>query len=129
MKKILLALLCISCIGCAAMFNDKTAKVQVTSEPSGADVYFNGLLVGTTPLTSIASEQIPLTIQISKTGYERAFKTIDTHTEGKWVLVDFLPPLPMISFALDLILARDMRNLQTLDEKEPHFVLKSTDNP
>ena len=94
MPKILVVCVCLvvtlSLVGCATLFKNKTAVVNINSDPDGADVYVNGNRMGKTPLPLNLSHKKPLTITFKKDGYEDKTYIVNTNVRAGWVILDCL---------------------------------------
>lgn len=74
-NQIALITLCMSLTACATIFDKTTDNISFTSEPSDANIYLNGRLMGKTP-TSFQVNRSPLSgsmlqIAVEKEGYKR----------------------------------------------------------
>ncbi len=74
-KHITVIVLCLSLTACATIFDKTNDDISFTSEPSGANIYLNGRLMGKTP-TSFQVNRSPLSttmlqIAVEKEGYKR----------------------------------------------------------
>ena len=56
---------------CATIFKGSTDDVNFSSDPSGAKVYVNGMLLGTTPVQLELKSKISYTIEFKKEGYQQ----------------------------------------------------------
>ena len=68
-KYVLIFLVASLMSGCATIFDGDTQVVTFDSVPSGAEVYFNGALIGTTPLSTELKRQKNATLTLKKEGY------------------------------------------------------------
>jgi hypothetical protein len=75
--------------GCATLFAGGPDRVAVTTNPPGAYVYANGVIVGQTPTVVVLERSQPGQIQIYLPGY-RAVALAKTKTMSGWFLVNFL---------------------------------------
>ncbi|MDH5445640.1 MAG: PEGA domain-containing protein [Gammaproteobacteria bacterium] len=66
----LLILLSALASGCASMFSGTEQKMKITSDPEGASIYADGLLVGKTPATIKLLKYEYKTITLKKPGYQ-----------------------------------------------------------
>jgi len=78
--------------GCATLFKGDTQAVPVTSEPAGAEVLVNGILMGTTPIKLKLKTNKTYTITIRKNGVSRTF-TLTNKIGVHWVVLDALSGL------------------------------------
>ncbi len=77
-------------VGCASLLNDTNPPVSITSNPTNADVYVDGQLMGRTPLTQNMSVKHQHAIVVRKEGYRDGARQIGTHTGALWVILDIL---------------------------------------
>jgi hypothetical protein len=97
MKKILSTLLISATVltvsGCASMFGDNTRTVNINSNPSGADVYINGVNRGSTPLALNLPTHFDggASITLKKSGYKDTGIFIDAKFQlvGLWNVLTF----------------------------------------
>ncbi len=93
MKKIILTIalvltLTILFTGCATLFAPKTHPLAVSSEPHGAEVYVNGLKMGTTPVKLSLKADKSYNIEFRKEGYESVTRVVNTKVGAGWVVLD-----------------------------------------
>ena len=74
-KQITLIILCMTLTACGTLFDRTTDNISFTSEPTSANIYLNGRLMGRTPTTFQVSRS-PLSgptpqIAVEKEGYKR----------------------------------------------------------
>lgn len=69
-----------------------TGTLSVTSSPSGAGVYENGVLIGATPLTVTGVDTGPRTIVVALDGYQDATETVTVPPGGTGRLAVLLVP-------------------------------------
>ncbi|MCE2706081.1 MAG: PEGA domain-containing protein [Proteobacteria bacterium] len=97
MKKILSTLLISATVltvsGCASMFGDNTRTVNINSNPSGADVYINGVNRGSTPMALNLPTYFygGASITLKKSGYKDTGIFIDAKFQpvGLWNILTF----------------------------------------
>lgn len=65
-----LILFCILTISCASIFKGSSAEIRVNSNPSGADIFINGIDRGTTPQTLSLKRDSDYILTFKKAGYE-----------------------------------------------------------
>lgn len=56
--------------GCATIFHGSTSKLNFSSDPTGAQVYVNGQLMGTAPFELKLESKHSYTIEFRKEGYQ-----------------------------------------------------------
>jgi len=91
--KALLCLLifCLSLsLGCAAIFKGTSDKVDFSSEPEGAKVYVNGVLMGDTPLNLKLESKRTYYVEFKKEGYETKHFTLTNHVGVGWIILDVI---------------------------------------
>ncbi len=72
----------------------KTASVQITSDPSGADVSINNLYMGITPLTAQNVQPGPSTVKIALDGYTPYTSTVQISAGQSLQINAALSPIP-----------------------------------
>lgn len=75
---------------CATIFKGSTDDVSFSSDPSGAKVYVNGVLLGTTPVKLKLKSKNSYTIEIKKEGYETKTVVINNSIGAGWIILDIL---------------------------------------
>ena len=76
--------------GCATVFKGTREPVDFNSDPTGAEVYVNGSLMGKTPVTLKLESKIEYTIEFRKEGYDPKTYTITNHVGAGWIVLDIL---------------------------------------
>ena len=76
--------------GCATLFKGTSQKVGYSSDPSGAKVYVNGQLVGTTPFELEMKANRTYTIEFRKEGYENKTVVLNNSIGAGWIILDVL---------------------------------------
>jgi hypothetical protein len=76
--------------GCATVFKGNSSEVDFFSDPSGAQVYVNGVARGTTPINLKLESNKTYTIEFKKEGYEPRTHTITNHVGVGWVVLDVI---------------------------------------
>jgi len=76
--------------GCATIFKGTSNNVDFSSDPSGAKVYVNGNLMGTTPVKLKLESKKVYNIEFKKEGFETKTFTITNHVGVGWVILDIL---------------------------------------
>ncbi len=89
-----MVLMCCMSIGCGTMMHGSTKKIKVTSEPSGAQVFFNGERVGETPTKVVVKRLGGQKIVVAKDGYTPVSTKLKTKPDF-WNLVGFGVLLPL----------------------------------
>lgn len=76
--------------GCATIFKGSTDTVSYSSDPSGAKVYINGQLMGTTPFQLDLKSNQTYTIEFRKEGYENKTVILNNSVGAGWIILDVL---------------------------------------
>ena len=83
--------------GCATMYNPGAQDVPVNSAPTGATVFIDGELVGTTPLTLTLNNRSPVTLTLRlPDGRERSVE-LERRFDGVSFTVSLLPAAAVVS--------------------------------
>jgi hypothetical protein len=83
MKKYLLtAALVFGLSGCATIFKGSDQAVTFNSEPSGAEVYVDGKMIGVTPITAKLRKNTYDTLMIKKDGYQTQTGVLEKKYDG-----------------------------------------------
>jgi hypothetical protein len=83
-------------LGCATLMAPKTHPLTVSSEPSGSDVYINGLKMGTAPVILNLKADKSYIIEFKKEGYESVTRVIKTKIDSKWLILDIFGLFPVL---------------------------------
>ena len=75
---------------CATIFKGSTDDVSFSSDPSGAKVYVNGTLLGTTPVQLELKSKNSYTIEFKKEGYETRTVLLNNSVGAGWIVLDVL---------------------------------------
>ncbi len=76
--------------GCAAIIKGTHEEVAFSSDPSGAEVYVNGRMMGSTPFALKLESKETYVIEFKKEGYETKTYTITNHLGAGWVVLDVI---------------------------------------
>jgi len=76
--------------GCAAILKGSSEDVDFNSDPTGASVYVNGNLMGTTPVRLKLESKRTYNIEFKKDGYASRTYTITNHVGAGWIILDVL---------------------------------------
>lgn len=124
MKKFVSVFLVFSTIllisGCATLFKGTKEEVAFHSEPQGADVYVNGVMMGSTPLTLKLESKKTYAIEFKKEGYPTSTHQITNHVGAGWIVLDILGGLlPIIvDAATGAWYKLDQNNVNTVLRKQ-----------
>lgn len=130
-KTILAAVIFIGVSSCATFFGDTTRKVQINSEPPGANIYVNGVFYAKTPgqLLLPTAGYSSHKIVVSKEGFESSDVYINTKFQKIGYLNILMPPGFFIDFASDTMFTLDPKDLNQnvilVKESQLHLVKKS----
>ena len=86
--------------GCATIFKGSHSSISVTSTPSGADVFFAGARVGTTPCELSVASAHDIHLQLYKSGYRPATYLLESTTDVGWVALDIVAPPVLAGLAV-----------------------------
>ncbi len=75
---------------CATLFHGSTDGVNFSSDPSGAKVFVNGDLLGTTPFALNLKSNKTYTLEFKKDGYETKSVLLNNSVGGGWIVLDVL---------------------------------------
>lgn len=106
--------------GCATIFKGSTEDVSFFSAPTGAEVYVNGSLLGTTPVTLKLQSKNSYVIEFKKEGYETKTVLINNSIGITWIILDVLGGVGLIPIAIDAYTG----SWYSLDPKNVNVVLE-----
>lgn len=89
----LILILSISLNSCATLFSGSKEKIELSSEPSGAEVYLNGVKNGTTPLELVLQKSKNYIIEFRKDGYSNRVLNLNYSLGAGWLILDILAGL------------------------------------
>lgn len=119
LRAMFIVFLALNLVGCATLFKSKTAKLEIDSDPQGADIFINGNRMGKTPLPLKLSHKESVTITFKKEGYEDKTYIVNTKVGAGWVVLDILGGfIPVIVDAVS-------ENWYSLDSKEVKVLLEA----
>lgn len=78
---------------CATLFKGNKSKLDVSSEPSGASVYVNGVIHGETPMRLFLESKGTYSIEFRKDGYKPKVFNVTNHVGAGWIVLDVLSGL------------------------------------
>jgi uncharacterized protein YceK len=87
---IVLTTFVITLSGCATIFDGRIDTVKTSSNPSGAEVYLNGVKIGTTPVNIDLKKKGEYTILIKKEGYKDQIFKVTNKVGVGWIVLDVL---------------------------------------
>lgn len=106
--------------GCATIFKGTSNNVDFSSDPSGAKVYVNGYLMGTTPVKLKLESKKVYYIEFKKEGFETKTFTITNHVGVGWVIFDVLGGLVpvVVDAATGAWYSLDQDNINAILERQ-----------
>lgn len=114
----MIVILSLIVISCATIFKGSTDDVNFSSDPSGAKVYVNGNLLGTTPVQLELKSKNSYTIEFRKEGYETKTVLLNNSVGGGWIVLDILGGL------IPIIIDAATGNWYELDQEHVNAVLE-----
>lgn len=105
-------------ISCATIFKGSTDDVSFSSDPSGAKVYVNGNLLGTTPIQLELKSKNSYTIEFKKEGYETKTVLLNNSVGAGWIILDILGGL------IPIIIDAATGNWYELDQEHVNAALE-----
>jgi len=108
--------------GCATIFKGSTDTVSYSSDPSGAKVYVNGILMGRTPFQLELKSSQTYTIEFRKEGYENRTVILNNSVGGGWIVLDILFGI------LPIIVDAATGNWYSLDQAHVNAALEAQQN-
>ena len=103
--------------GCAALFNQNSEPVTITSQPSGAQAFVDGNPIGRTPANTKLSASDNHLILVRMKGYEDKSTILNYHVGAGWVILDILTAI------IPVIIDAVTESWYELDENSVHVVL------
>jgi hypothetical protein len=91
----------INFIGCATVFNGSSDTIDLSSEPSGAKVYVNGLPEGKTPLKLTLKKGKEYILEFKLKDYEDKSLRLSYSLAAGWLIADIL--LTFVGLIVDAI--------------------------
>jgi len=75
---------------CGTLFNSKIKTIDMISSPAEAEVWIDGTMRGTTPLTAELDNRTSHTVVFRKEGHWPVLCDVNASTEARWVILDIL---------------------------------------
>jgi hypothetical protein len=104
--------------GCASIIHGSTDKVDFSSNPTGAQVYVNGQLMGTAPFALNLESKKTYTIEFRKDGYVNKTVLINNKVGAGWIVLDVICGL------LPVIVDAATGNWYSLDQEHVNAALE-----
>jgi len=80
---------CIFITSCATILSGgNQATLRVSSDPSDAKVYLDGMPDGHTPLDLSVDKRKPHTVEVRKDGYQSVSRTVISNLGAGWLIAD-----------------------------------------
>lgn len=115
---LIISMISFSFNNCATLFKGSTDSVNFSSDPSGAKVYVNGNLLGTTPVELELKSNKTYTIEFKKDGYESKTVVLNNSVGAGWIILDVLGGL------IPVIIDAATGNWYELDQEHVNAVLE-----
>lgn len=90
LKALLGIILVLHLAGCATIFKGTKEEVKFDSEPAGAQVIVNGMVIGMTPCAFKLESKGQYMIEIRKEGHQIWGMTLTNHIGAGWIILDIL---------------------------------------
>lgn len=91
MKRLIpLLFVALATAACGTLFNSKIKTVSMMSNPAEAEVWIDGTMRGTTPLSVELDNQTSHTVVFRKEGHSDVVCELNTSTGTLWVILDIL---------------------------------------
>lgn len=103
---------------CATLFGSTKAQVYTSSDPKGADVYVNGVRMGTTPFTLNLAKNQEYMLEFKKDGYKTIGQKINSKVGAGWVILDVLGGL------VPVVIDAATGNWKKLDQEQVNVMLE-----
>lgn len=103
---------------CATLFKGSTDTVNFSSDPSGAKVYVNGSLLGTTPVQLELKSNKTYTIEFKKDGFETKTVVLNNSVGAGWIILDILGGI------IPVVIDAATGNWYELDQEHVNAVLE-----
>jgi len=87
-RSLLAALVALATSGCGLLVHGTRSEVPVRSDPSGAEVWVDGRLVGETPLRLRLKSSRDHTVELRRPGYASQTYRLEAHVEAAFVILD-----------------------------------------
>lgn len=120
-KTLSLVLICLFlCPSCATLFKGNSSKLDLSSDPQGADVYVNGNPMGKTPVKIKLESKGTYSLEFRKDGFATKTFNIQNHIGAGWVILDILTGLlpVIVDAATGSWYILDQKNINAVLEKQ-----------
>ena len=104
--------------GCATVIKGSRQTVEITSNPSNANVYVNNKAIGITPTSKSFRHGKKYTVEVRKNGYRPGMAPITSSLSGHAFWLG----------GLSLVFDAASGNISTIDQKKLHFNLREDPN-
>jgi hypothetical protein len=89
--------------GCAAVFRDSAVRVNVDSDPPGAEIRHDDEVVGTTPAALDVDRSETTDLVITKPGYGEHRGVVKKHLNAGWVIADVATCVIPVALCIPLL--------------------------
>ncbi len=105
---------------CATLFKGNSSKLDLNSNPQGAQVFVNGNLMGTTPVRLKLESKRTYAIEFKKEGFATKTVNIQNHVGAGWIVLDVLTGLlpVIVDAATGAWYDLDQKNVNAVLEKQ-----------
>jgi hypothetical protein len=110
--------------GCAAILKGNSSNVDFSSDPSGAEIFVNGNLMGKTPLKLKLESKFTYNIEFKKTGYETKTFLLTNSVSGGWIIFDII-----FSGLIGIVIDAATNSWYVLDQDYVNAILEKQQNP
>ncbi len=121
--------LCILALGvlpitnCAAMLKGTSEDVSFSSEPSGIEVFVNGVSMGSTPLRLKLASKDVYTIEFKRDGFETKSYRINNNIGAVWIVLD------IIAGFVPILIDAATGAWYELDQKNINAIMENNNGP
>jgi hypothetical protein len=84
------AFVCLLVGGCATIFKGNASKIDLNSNPQGAQVFVNGNLMGETPVRLKLESKTTYSIEFKKEGFKTKVVNVQNHVGAGWIVLDVI---------------------------------------
>lgn len=127
MRLVLVMVTAFGLMGCATLFGEKNRSIKVETEPTGADVFLNGLAKGKSPATVTIEDMLAgNVIEVRKSGYEGVSEIVSTSIQPMAFLNLLQLQACIIGWGVDLLSG----DIYKIDSQQMHFnLVKAAPSP
>jgi hypothetical protein len=85
--------ICLLVGGCATIFKGNSSKIELNSNPQGAQVLVNGTAMGETPIRLKLESKKTYSIEFRKEGFKTRIVNVQNHVGAGWIVLDVITGL------------------------------------